>query len=66
MWIRDHCPDLARPDQQDLRMRRLNETVIEEFSAGRVISLGDDEVGRLGEDAFRVPALQSRHEQEPG
>ncbi len=59
MWIRDHSPDLAPGlTRQDPRVRRLNETVIEEFSAGRVTSLGDD--------AFRVPALQSGHEQEPG
>src|SRR5215469_439410 len=56
MWIRDHRPDLAAGlTKQDARVRRLNETVIEEFSAGRVTSLGDDEVGRLVDEAFRAP-----------
>jgi len=56
MWIRDHRPDLAAGlTKQDPRVRRLNERVIEEFSAGRVTSLGDDEVGRLVDDAFSGP-----------
>ncbi len=37
-----------------------------EIAAAPGVSLGDDEVRRRVDDAFRVPALQSRHEQEPG
>ncbi|HKF75677.1 MAG TPA: 2-isopropylmalate synthase [Candidatus Dormibacteraeota bacterium] len=56
MWIRDHRPDLAAGlTKQDPRVRRLNERVIEEFSAGRVTSLGDDEVGCLVDEAFSGP-----------
>ena len=57
MWIRDHRPELAsRLTKQDPRLRRLNETIIEEFSTGRITSLGDDEVGRLVDDSFQVGA----------
>src|SRR5215470_6734524 len=53
MWIRDHRPELAsRLTKQDPRLRRLNETIIEEFSAGRITSLGDQEVARLVDEAF--------------
>jgi isopropylmalate/homocitrate/citramalate synthase len=58
MWIRDHRPDLVGGlGKQDPRIRRLNQTVIEEFSAGRVTSLGDDEVGRMVEEAFGLRAV---------
>jgi isopropylmalate/homocitrate/citramalate synthase len=53
MWVRDHRPGLAEGlTKQDPRIRRLNETIIEEFSAGRVTSLGDEEVGRLVDETF--------------
>jgi isopropylmalate/homocitrate/citramalate synthase len=53
MWIRDHRPGLASGlTKQDERVRRLNEAIVEEFSAGRVTSLGDDEVGVLVDQAF--------------
>ena len=53
MWIRDQRPELAEGlTKQDPRLRRLNETIIEEFSAGRITSLGDQEVARLVEEAF--------------
>src|SRR5215472_1995979 len=53
MWVRDHRPELAAGlTKQDPRLRRLNETIIEEFSAGRITSLGDHEVGRLVDKAF--------------
>ncbi len=39
---------------------------VHESAAAPGVSLGADGVGRLVDDAFRVPALQSRHEQEPG
>jgi hypothetical protein len=53
MWIRDQRPDLAAGlTKQDPRLRRLNETIIEEFSAGRITSLGDQEVARLVDEAF--------------
>jgi citrate (Re)-synthase len=53
MWIRDHRPELAGLTKQDSRLRRLNERIITEFSAGRITSLGDDEVGRLVDEAFQ-------------
>lgn len=53
MWIRDQRPELAAGlTKQDPRLRRLNETIIEEFSAGRITSLGDQEVARLVDEAF--------------
>jgi len=53
MWVRDHRPALATGlTKQDPRIRRLNESIIEEFSAGRITSLGDEEVGHLVDDAF--------------
>jgi len=53
MWIRDQRPELAVGlTKQDPRLRRLNETIIEEFSAGRITSLGDQEVARLVDEAF--------------
>jgi isopropylmalate/homocitrate/citramalate synthase len=53
MWIRDHRPELAPGlTKQDPRVRRLNEGIIGEFSEGRITSLGDDEVGRLVDEAF--------------
>ncbi len=55
MWIRDHRPDLTRGlAKQDPRVRRLNETIVERFSDGRITSLGDDEVGLLVDEAFPV------------
>jgi citrate (Re)-synthase len=55
MWIRDHRPDLTRGlTKQDPRVRRLNETIVERFSDGRITSLGDDEVGLLVDEAFPV------------
>jgi citrate (Re)-synthase len=53
LWIRDHRPRLAEGlSKQDPRVRSLNERIIEAFSAGRVTSLGDDEVGELVDEAF--------------
>ena len=53
LWIRDHRPRLAVGlTKQDPRVRRLNERIIEAFSAGRVTSLGDEEVGGLVDEAF--------------
>ncbi|HEY7201992.1 MAG TPA: 2-isopropylmalate synthase [Candidatus Dormibacteraeota bacterium] len=53
LWMRDHRPRLAADlTKQDPRVRRLNETIIEEFSAGRITSLSDDEVGELVDAAF--------------
>jgi citrate (Re)-synthase len=53
LWIRDHRPGLARGlTKRDPRVRRLNERIIEEFGAGRITSLSDDEVGRLVDEAF--------------
>src|SRR5215469_6885611 len=61
MWIRDHRPELAsRLTKQDPRLRRLNETIIEEFSTGRISSLGDDEVGRLIDDSFQTRRTRGR------
>jgi citrate (Re)-synthase len=60
MWIRDQRPGLAAGlTKQDQRLRRLNETIIDEFSAGRITSLGDEEVGRLVDDAFRASSAVS-------
>ena len=59
MWIRDHRPELAAGlTKQDPRVRRLNESIIEEFSSGRITSLGDEEVGSLVDDAFAQAAPQ--------
>jgi hypothetical protein len=53
LWIRDHRPGLAQGlTKRDPRVRRLNERIIEEFGAGRITSLSDDEVGRLVDEAF--------------
>ncbi len=53
MWIRDHRPGLSPGlTKQDARLRRLNDTIIEQFSAGRITSLADEEVGRMVDDAF--------------
>jgi isopropylmalate/homocitrate/citramalate synthase len=53
LWIRDHRPRLAEGlSKQDPRVRRLNETIIDAFSAGRITSLGDEEVGELVNAAF--------------
>jgi isopropylmalate/homocitrate/citramalate synthase len=53
LWIRDHRPRLAQGlDKRDPRVRRLNETIVEAFSSGRVTSLADDEVGTLVDEAF--------------
>src|SRR6266566_2548070 len=53
MWIRDHRPGLsAGLTKQDPRLRHLSETIIEQFSAGRITSLGDEEVGDLVGRAF--------------
>jgi len=53
LWMRDHRPRLAADlTKQDPRVRRLNETIIEEFSTGRITSLSDDEVGELVDAAF--------------
>ncbi|HXM55212.1 MAG TPA: 2-isopropylmalate synthase [Candidatus Dormibacteraeota bacterium] len=53
LWMRDHRPRLAVGlTKQDPRIRRLNETIIEAFSAGRITSLADDEVGELVDAAF--------------
>ena len=61
MWIRDQRPELAGGlTKQDPRLRRLNETIIEEFSAGRITSLGDQEVAQLVDEAFAAnPARRS-------
>jgi citrate (Re)-synthase len=54
LWIRDHRPGLALGlTKQDPRIRRLNEQIIEEFGAGRITSLSDEEVGQLVDGAFR-------------
>src|SRR5215831_6580130 len=53
LWMRDHRPRLAADlTKQDPRVRRLNETIIEEFSTGRITSLADDEVAELVDEAF--------------
>jgi len=53
LWMRDHRPRLAADlTKQDPRVRRLNETIIEEFSTGRITSLSDDEVGELVDATF--------------
>jgi citrate (Re)-synthase len=53
LWIRDHRPALADGlTKQDPRIRRLNERIIDAFSAGRITSLGDAEVGELVDEAF--------------
>ena len=58
MWIRDHRPELAAGlTKQDPRLRQLNEAIMDEFSAGRITSLGDGEVGRLVDQAFQEAAL---------
>jgi isopropylmalate/homocitrate/citramalate synthase len=60
MWIRDQRPGLAAGlTKQDQRLRRLNETIIEEFSAGRITSLGDEEAGRLVDVAFNASSAKS-------
>jgi len=60
MWIRDQRPGLAAGlTKQDPRLRRLNETIIEEFSAGRITSLGDEEVGRLVDAEFNASSAVS-------
>ncbi len=54
LWMRDHRPNLASGlGKRDPRVRRLNETIIESFSSGRVTSLADDEVAALVDEAFR-------------
>jgi citrate (Re)-synthase len=54
LWIRDHRPGLAPGlTKQDPRIRRLNEQIIEEFGAGRITSLSDEEVGHLVDGAFQ-------------
>jgi citrate (Re)-synthase len=53
LWMRDHRPRLAAGlSKRDPRVRRLNETIVESFSSGRVTSLADDEVGALVDAAF--------------
>jgi hypothetical protein len=53
LWIRDHRPQLAVGlTKQDPRVRRLNERIIEEFGAGRITSLADEEVGQMVDQAF--------------
>jgi len=53
LWIRDHRPHLAAGlTKRDPRVRRLNETIVEAFSSGRVTSLADDEVGALVDEMF--------------
>jgi isopropylmalate/homocitrate/citramalate synthase len=56
LWMRDHRPSLAAGlTKRDPRVRRLNETIVEAFSSGRVTSLADDEVGALVDEAFGSP-----------
>lgn len=56
LWIRDNRPGLAEGlTKHDPRVRRLNQEIIDEFSAGRMTSLSDEEVGRLV-DASLAPA----------
>ncbi|HEY4866979.1 MAG TPA: 2-isopropylmalate synthase [Candidatus Dormibacteraeota bacterium] len=53
MWIRDHRPDLAEGlTKQDGRLRLIGDAVMQEYSAGRMTSLSDDEVERLVDSAF--------------
>lgn len=53
LWIRDHRPGLCDGlTKQDARIRRLNEQIIEEFGAGRITSLSDQEVGQLVDRTF--------------
>jgi isopropylmalate/homocitrate/citramalate synthase len=53
MWMRDQRPLLAEGlTKHDARIRRLVSELVAEFSAGRVTSLGDDEVGRLVDEVF--------------
>jgi isopropylmalate/homocitrate/citramalate synthase len=57
MWIRDHRPKLAAGlSKQDVRLRALNQAVLEEFGAGRMTSLSDEEVDQLVEAQFAEPA----------
>jgi isopropylmalate/homocitrate/citramalate synthase len=53
MWMRDQRPRLADGlTKHDPRIRRLVSQIVAEFSAGRVTSLGDEEVGRLVDEVF--------------
>jgi isopropylmalate/homocitrate/citramalate synthase len=53
MWLREHRRELtAGLSKQDDRLRRLNQAVMDQYSAGRVTSLSDEEVGRLVAAAF--------------
>jgi citrate (Re)-synthase len=53
LWMRDHRPRLAAGlSKRDPRVRRLNETIVEAFSSGRVTSLSDDEVAALVDETF--------------
>jgi isopropylmalate/homocitrate/citramalate synthase len=71
LWIRDHRPDLMDGlTKQDARMRALNQAVLDEFGAGRLTSLADDEVSALVETHIKaapVLASQTRFSQrDPG
>ena len=58
MWIRDHRPELATSlTKQDPRLRRLSDEIVQQFSDGRVTSLGDEEVGHLVDRTFRSGAV---------
>src|SRR5215471_21193608 len=53
LWMRDHRPRLAAGlSKRDPRIRRLNETIVDAFSSGRVTSLADDDVAELVDEAF--------------
>jgi hypothetical protein len=57
MWVRDHRPELAAGlTKQDGRLRQLGDAIAAQFAAGRVTSLGDDEIGALVDAAFGVRA----------
>jgi citrate (Re)-synthase len=48
MWLRQHRGELAAGlSKQDDRLRRLNRAVMDQYSAGRVTSLSDEEVDSL-------------------
>jgi isopropylmalate/homocitrate/citramalate synthase len=65
LWIRDHRPKLAEGlTKQDPRVRRLNERIIEEFGAGRITSLADEEVGQLVDEAFATAARMRSDERQ--
>ena len=61
MWLRQHRSELAAGlSKQDDRLRRLNRAVMDQYSAGRVTSLSDEEVDHLVGATFGVHRPQRR------